>query len=182
MPPSTIASASGSRATLATKLVPRSSIRFLFAQFVSHFGRRLQRRAHDRRVARAAAKMPAEEIANRRLVRPRMITQKTIQRHQNAGRAEAALQRMIALERRLQNAEAARRRREAFHGPDIATVDLHGERQAGARRRAVDADGAGAANAVLAADMGAGHSELMPQEIGQQQPRLDLAGAWLAVQ
>src|ERR1700722_3468717 len=182
MPPSTIANASGSRATLATKLAPRSSIRLLFTHLACHLGRGLQRRPHDRRIARAAAKMPAEEIANRGLVRPRVIAQEAIQRHQDAGGAKAALQRVIALERRLQNAEARGRRRKPLYGPDIAALDLHGKRQAGARRRAVDADGAGAANTMLAADMGAGHSELMSQEIGQQQPRLRLATAWLAVQ
>ena len=77
--------------------------------------------------------------------------------------------RVISLERCLQNAEAVRRRRKAFDGPHLAAVDLHGEREAGARRLAVDVDGAGAAHAVLAADMGAGRSDLMTQEIGQQQ-------------
>ncbi len=74
------------------------------------------------------------------------------------------------------------RGREALDGPHLAAVDLHGEREAGARGLAVDIDGAGAAHAVFAADMGAGRPDLMPQEIGQQHPRLGFAGAWLAVE
>ena len=91
------------------------------------------------------------------------------------GRAKTALQRVMALERRLQNAEAVGRRRQAFHGPDLAAVDLRGKRQAGPRRLAVDDDGAGAAHPMFAADIGAGRADLMAQEIGQQQPRLRLA-------
>ena len=79
-----------------------------------------------------------------------------IERHQDAGGAEAALQRVMAPERLLQHRQAARRRREAFDGADVRAVRLHRERQAGARRHAVDLDRAGAADAVLAADMGAG--------------------------
>src|ERR1700724_1796691 len=89
-PSSTTASALGSRATLATKLVPRSSIGFLPAQIVSHFRSRLQRRAHDRRVAGATAQMSGQQVANRRFVRPWMFAQEAIERHQDAGGAEAA--------------------------------------------------------------------------------------------
>ena len=56
----------------------------------------------------------------------------------------------------------------------LAPVGLHGERQAGARGDAVDLDRAGAADAVLAADMRAGRAQLMAQEIGQQHARLGL--------
>src|SRR5665213_272565 len=181
MPSSTIASASGSRATLPTKLVPRSSIRTLSA-LVGQFGGGLDRRANDRRIARASAQMSAQQIANALLIRSLVLAQEAVERHQDAGGAEAALQRVMALERRLQDAEAAGRRREAFHGPDLAAVNLHGKREAGACRLAVDEDGAGAAHPVFAADMRAGRADLMAQEIGQQQPRLRLARAWAAVQ
>ena len=68
------------------------------------------------------------------LVRPWVLAQEAVQRHQDPGGAKAALQRMISLECRLQNAEPIRCWREAFHGPDLAAVDLHREREAGARR------------------------------------------------
>ena len=50
---------------------------------------------------------------------------------------------------------------------------LHREHQAGARAAAVDQHRAGAAHAVLAAEMRAGEAELVAQEIGERQPGLD---------
>ena len=64
---------------------------------------------------------------------------------------------------------------------DLAAVGLHREHQAGAHRRAVDDHGAGAAHAVLAADMGAGQPQIVAQAIRQRQPRLDLDLDLLAV-
>ena len=55
------------------------------------------------------------------------------------------------------------------------SVGLHREHQAGAHRLAVEEDRAGAADAVLAADVRAGQAELVAQEVAQQQARLDLA-------
>src|SRR5438445_531996 len=54
-------------------------------------------------------------------------------------------------------------------------VSRDGEEQAGARAVAVDQHRAGAAHAVLAADMGARESERVAQEIAEQQARLDRA-------
>src|SRR5580658_2610522 len=107
MPSSTIASALGSRATLATKLVPRSSICFLSA-LIRQFRRGLQRRTHDRRVPRAAAQMTAQHIADACLIRPWVFAQETVERHQDPRGTEAALQRVIAFECRLQDAKASR--------------------------------------------------------------------------
>ena len=81
---------------------------------------------------------------------------------------------MVAAEGFLQHRKSARFRRQRLDGADLCAVGLHRERQAGARRHAVDLDGAGAADAVLAADMGAGHRQLMAQEIGEQHARLGL--------
>ena len=54
-------------------------------------------------------------------------------------------------------------------------VGLHREHQAGADRRAIEQDRAGAAHAVLAADMGAGEQQFVAQEIAQQHPGFDAA-------
>src|ERR1700761_6480692 len=105
MPSSTTASVCGSRATLATKLLPRSSIGLL--QMAGHFSRGFHRRTHDRRIAGTAAQTAGEEIADFLLGRSWMFAQEMIERHQDARGAKSALQGMIALERRLQNAEAA---------------------------------------------------------------------------
>ena len=58
----------------------------------------------------------------------------------------------------LDQAQLARRRRDAFDGGDSVAVGLHREHQAGARRLAVEQHGAGAADAVLAAGMRAGEA------------------------
>ena len=70
----------------------------------------------------------------------------------------------------------------AFDCAHLAAFDLHGECEAGPRRLAVDGDGAGAAHAVFAPNMRARHPDLMPQEVGQQHPRLGFTGAWFAVE
>ena len=63
---------------------------------------------------------------------------------------------------------------EPFDGYDLGALGLHGEHEAGAHRRAIDDNRAGAAHAVLAADMGASEPQMMAQAIGQCQPGLDL--------
>ena len=55
--------------------------------------------------------------------------------------------------------------------------NLRGQGQAAARGAPVDQHRAGAADAVLAAEMGSGQLELLAQEIGQMLPRLDAAPA-----
>ena len=55
----------------------------------------------------------------------------------------------------------------ALDGRDLALVAGDGEHQARARRLAVDEDRAGAADAVLAAEMGPGQIAPLAQKIGQ---------------
>src|ERR1700692_3053330 len=106
--------ASGSRATLAMKLVPRSSICLLCVGLTRQQGRGIERCVNDWGVAGAPAKMAAQPLANFAIAGPRPLTQKMIERHQNARGTEAALQCMVTPEGRLQDAEAIRRRRQAF--------------------------------------------------------------------
>ena len=65
-------------------------------------------------------------------------------------------------------------RRQSFDGGDFPAVRLHGQHQAGAHRAAVAQHRACAAHTVLAADVRAGHSKLVAQEISQQHARLGL--------
>ena len=62
---------------------------------------------------------------------------------------------------------------EALDGADVLAVGLHGEHEAGAHRLVVDDHGAGAADAVLAADMRAGLSAVLADGVDQRAPRLD---------
>ena len=57
---------------------------------------------------------------------------------------------------------------QALDGGDRVVLGGDGEHQARAHRLAVDEDGAGAADAVLAADVGAGEPEVVAQEVRQQ--------------
>src|SRR5205807_4266205 len=96
------------------------------------------------------------------------------ERHQHAGSAIAALQAVLVPEGALQCIELTLGS-EALDGAHILAVCLDGEHQAGACAMAVDKDGAGAADAVLAAEMRAREAELVAQEIGEREARLDRA-------
>ena len=91
----------------------------------------------------------------------------------HAGRAEAALQRVMLTEGFLQGRELGVTG-EPFDGHDLGALGLHREHQAGAHGCAVDENRAGAAHAVLAAHMGAGQPQMMAQAIRQREPRLDV--------
>src|SRR5690606_29115109 len=65
---------------------------------------------------------------------------------------------------------------------DVTALDLDRQHEARAHRLAVDEHRAGAANAVLAADMGAGGADLVTQEVRQQHARFRLADFVLTVQ
>src|SRR5579863_5092703 len=168
-----MASALRSRSTLARKLVPRSSMIAFRLQFaLLQLARRLQRRPHDRAIAGAAAQMAREEFANLRLAGTGPIAQQRIERHQNARGAKSALQRVLRPKGFLQRRQAIRRRREALDGANFGAFRLDRKGEAGAGRRAVDLYRAGAADAVLAADMRAGCAKRVADEIAQQHARL----------
>src|ERR1700730_14865516 len=57
-------------------------------------------------------------------------------------------------------------------GADLAAVGLHAEHQAGPGRGAVDQHGARPADAVLAAQVGAGVAEVVPEHVGERPARL----------
>src|SRR6202035_2353082 len=116
------------------------------------------------------------------LSRVRVAGEEIGERHQNARRAEAALQGVIVAERLLQGVELAVDGGERFHGADLAAFSLNRKRQAGARGDAVDQHGAGAADAVLAADMGAGGAKRLAEEIAEQHARLGFGGELAAVE
>ena len=64
---------------------------------------------------------------------------------------------------------------QAFDCRHARAVGLHREHQAGANGLVVDQHGAGTADAVLAADVRAGELQVMAEEVGEQQARLDFA-------
>ena len=66
--------------------------------------------------------------------------------------------------------------RQALDGADLFAVRLYREHQARAHRLAVDEHRAGAADAVLAADMRAGLTAILANRVGQRAARLDANG------
>ena len=60
---------------------------------------------------------------------------------------------------------------DALDGLDRAAFGLHRENETAAHDVAVEPDRAGAAHAVLAADMGAGQTELVADEVGEMRAR-----------
>ena len=87
------------------------------------------------------------------------------------GRNDHQTQRPTTIERGVAN-RIDRGRRQPFHGGDAAAVGLRREHQARADRGAVDDHRAGAAHAMLAADMRTGEQEIVTQKVAQQQARL----------
>ncbi len=61
-----------------------------------------------------------------------------------------------------------------FDGNDLGALGLNRQHEAGTHGRAIDNDRAGAAHAVLAADMGSGEPQMVAQAIRERQPRLNL--------
>src|SRR3984893_16679934 len=111
-----MAGACGSRATLAREPGPRSSMLRLFLPPLAQALRRVERRRHDRHVAGAAAQMPGEERADVGFTRVRVVAQIIVERHQDAGRAEAALQGVMPAEGLLQQRASPRLWRKTFDG------------------------------------------------------------------
>src|SRR5215475_13284088 len=93
----------------------------------------------------------------------------------HAGRAEAALQAVHHAKAFLQCRQRAVGIGHALDGRDIRALRLHGEHGAALHAHAVDIDGAGAAMGGLAADMGAGHLQVLADEMHEQRARLDEA-------
>ena len=65
---------------------------------------------------------------------------------------------------------------QTFDGADGAAFRLHGEHQAGADRLAVEQHRAGAADAMLAADMGSGLAAIVTDRVDQRAARIDADG------
>src|SRR5437870_221594 len=64
---------------------------------------------------------------------------------------------------------------EAFHSEKLGAVCLHGKHDAGTYRLTAHENRAGAADSVLAAQMGAGEIQLLAQKVRQRHSHLDQA-------
>src|SRR5262245_51019639 len=137
-------------------------------------------RIDDRVIAGTAAVIAGEMLADRVAARHAAACKQFLRGEQHAGRAEPALQRVAAAEIVLQVCDLAGVG-DAFDRLDPRAVALHGEGETAAHHRAVDAHRAGAAEAVLAADMTARQAERLAQEIDQRRARVDRLADSVAV-
>src|SRR6266700_743856 len=122
-------------------------------------------------IAGAAAKIGGQDIEHRLVVDVGVLLQRIGGQHQEAGRAEAALQPVMRDEGALQRMQRVAGG-ETLHGANLAALRLHREHQAGAHRVIVEDHRAGSADAVLAADMGAGLPAILADRIDQRLARL----------
>ena len=84
--------------------------------------------------------------------------------NQHSGRTEAALQSVLVMERRLQEQHQLILL-ETFQCPDIGTINTDGERDTGPRWLVIDQHRAGAAAALLAAEMRRGQPKFLAQQV-----------------
>ena len=145
---------------------------------------RLGRRHHgidDILIAGAAAEIAGQRLAHLVFGWRGVFAQEGRHGHQDARRAVAALQAVMLVHRLLERMQLAGTGCEPLDGPEFMAIGLHREHQAGTHRRAIEQDRAGAANAVFAADMGAGKQQFVAQKIAEQHPRFDTAAIRRAV-
>ena len=129
-------------------------------------------RVDDRRVAGAAAEVAGQLRAHLLLGRRGILLEEEPRGHQDPRCAEAALKPEVLVEGLLERVELGAVR-ERLDRLDLRPVRLHREREARPRRASVEQDRAGAADAVLAPDVRAVEVQLVADEVGEQQARLD---------
>src|SRR6185503_11821895 len=137
----------------------------------SHLGGGVHHRANDLVVAGAAAQVAGQPVAQLGLARVGVLLQQRLGGHQEARRADAALQRRVLDELALQRMQLVALGH-ALDGGDRPAVRLHAQHQARAHEAAVDGDAAGAAVAGRAAFLGAGEAQLVAQHVEQRLLRL----------
>ena len=131
-------------------------------------------------IARAAAQIAFQLVANGFFARIWIALSQVDRTHDHARRAEAALQGMMFAEGFLHRVQFAVLG-EAFDGDYLGTLRLRSEDGTGFYALAVDMDDAGAALAGIAANMGAGELKAFTQKLHQQRARFNVASFLLAV-
>src|SRR5215471_5411108 len=135
---------------------------------------------HDVVIAGAAAEVALEPVPDLALGRLGIALEELRRRHDHARRAEPALQPVLLPEALLDRVQLAVLGH-ALDGLHLDAVALHGEERARLHRLAVDVNGAGAALARVAADVGAGEARQLADVVHEQQARLDLVAVLRAV-
>src|SRR5262249_29184626 len=121
----------------------------------AHFGGGGAHRLDDILIPGTAAQIGREHVDQVHIADVGLAFEHADDQHEEARRAEAALQPVMVHEGALEGMQLVALG-QSLHGADRFPVGLHGEHQARADRLALDEYRAGAAHAVLAPDMGAG--------------------------
>ena len=129
-------------------------------------------RVDDLGVARAAAQVAAQVLADILLGWVRVLGQQGLGGHHHAGRAVAALDPEALGERPLHGIEFAVAT-QALDGDHLAAGGLHREHQARVRHLPVDEHGARRALALVAGPLGSGEPEVVADRVHQGAVRLD---------
>src|SRR6056297_633337 len=135
---------------------------------LAHVACRGHHGGHDGAVAAAPADVARKRFANLLLRRVGVLLQKLDCRNQKPRRAIAALQAKILMKGFLDLVPLAAFIAKPLYGHNLGFVGLHRKRKAGAHAAPIDRYGAGAANAVLAAQMRAGQAQSVAQKVRQR--------------
>src|SRR5207248_4104622 len=134
----------------------------------------LLHRLDDVVVARAAADVALEAVADLLLGGLRVLVEQRAGGDDHPRRAEAALQAVLVPESLLDGMELAGLG-DALDGGDLPALELHGEERAALDGLAVDEHRARSALARVAADVRARQTQHIAQEMHEEEPWLDLA-------
>src|SRR6266566_3276796 len=138
---------------------------------LSHCGRGVQHSGHDLVVARAPAEIAGQPVAHLGFARVGVPVEQGLRRHQEAGRADPALERRAREERLLQRVEMLSGG-QALDGLDGPSAHLAPQHQAGADEPPVQHHAAGAAVTGGAAFLAAGQVHGVAQHVEQRLLRL----------
>src|SRR6266545_284667 len=143
--------------------------------------RRLGDGLDDEVVAGAPAEVAGQHLANLNVRRRRAIPKERAGAHDDPRRAIAALEAVLGPEGLLERMQRLAGRRDSLDRADLVAVGLDRQHEAGADRLAVDEHCAGAAHAVLAADVGAGEIQVLTQEVRERRAHVHAAVVLLSV-
>ncbi|MGY4238362.1 hypothetical protein ACVIIW_007309 [Bradyrhizobium sp. USDA 4449] len=130
---------------------------------------------HNALIACAATDVTRKGIPHCRFIGSRCRSQKLDDGHQQAAGAKAALKSVVGREGALQRMQSLLIGRETFHRLYQFTVRLDCKHKARPDTLAIHQNGTRAAYAMFAPNVGSSQSELMPKEIGECEPRLDVS-------
>ncbi len=147
----------------------------------SQLRRRILDRLDDVHIAGAAAQVSGNAVTDFLLAGIGIFHQQARGAQDHARRAIAALQPMHQPKTFLDGGKRPVGVGDPFDGGDMGAIGLDREAHAALDRHVVHVDGAGAAMAGVAADMGSGEIELLAKEMNEQEARLDVGFDRLAV-